>query len=442
MFPNACVRGVQAKDAWVPVTVIWFVVVVAVPPNVQVRDRVAVFAPAVVGFALTLIVQVALEPARSLVPQPSEESVKSVELSIVGAEHPVAEAVPEFVSVNVWFEELDPTLMFPNAWVRGVQAKDAWVPVTVIWFVVVVAVPPNVHVRDRVAVFAPAVVGLAFTSIVQVALEPARSLVPQPSEESVKSVELSIVGAEHPVAEAEPEFVSVNVVFVELDPTLMFPNACVSGVQAREGSTPVTMIWLVVVEAVPPKLQVRESVVACAPAVAGFPFTVTVHDPVSAIRSEVPQVSAVIVKFVVSVTLGAEQPLADADPVFERVNTWVPESEPTLTFPKSFVMGLHARLGTIEFTVKPFVVVAAVPPPVQVRDRVVDFAPDVWGMARTRTVQVPAAARSDEPQLSVVISKSVEFESVGAEHPVAVLFPAFESVKVLALEAEPELMSP
>jgi hypothetical protein len=187
------------------------VVVVAVPPKVHVRDRVAVFVPVAAGFAFTSIVHVAPEPARSLVPQPSLESVKFVESEIVGAEQPVAEAVPEFVSVNVWFEELDPTFTLPKFFVRGVQARDACTPVTVIWFVVVVAVPPNVQVRDRVAVFAPAVVGFAFTSIVQVVPEPARSLVPQPSEESVKFVESEMVGAEQPVAEALPEFVSVNV---------------------------------------------------------------------------------------------------------------------------------------------------------------------------------------------------------------------------------------
>jgi hypothetical protein len=209
---------------------------------VHTRERVAECDPAVVGFAFTSIVQVVEPPARSAVPQPSEESVKFVESEIVGAEQPVAEAPPEFVRVKVVFVELDPTLMFPNACVSGVQAKEGSTPVTVIWFVVVVAVPPNVQVRDRVAVFAPLVVGFAFTSIVQVALDPAKSAVPQPSEESVKFVESEIVGAEHPVAEAPPEFVSVNVVFVELDPTLMFPYACVSGLQARDACTPVTVI--------------------------------------------------------------------------------------------------------------------------------------------------------------------------------------------------------
>jgi hypothetical protein len=105
----------------------------------------------------------------------------------------------------------------------GVQAREGSTPVTAIWFVVVVAVPPKVHVRERVAVFAPAVVGLAFTSIVHVPHEPGRSAVAQPSEESVKFVASEIVGAEHPVAEAVPEFVRVNVVLAELDPTLMFP---------------------------------------------------------------------------------------------------------------------------------------------------------------------------------------------------------------------------
>jgi hypothetical protein len=86
---------------------------VTVPPKVHVRDRVAVFVPVTVGFAFTSIVQVVLEPARSDVPQVSLESVKFVVSEIVGAEQPVAEAVPEFVSVKVWAEELDPTLMFP-----------------------------------------------------------------------------------------------------------------------------------------------------------------------------------------------------------------------------------------------------------------------------------------------------------------------------------------
>jgi hypothetical protein len=100
--------------------------------------------------------------------------------------------------------------------------------------VVVVAVPPNEQVRDRVAVLAPAVVGLAFTSIVHVAPEPARSLVPQPSEESVKFVESEMVGAEQPVAEAPPEFVNVKVVLADEEPTFTFEKSCVSGVQARD----------------------------------------------------------------------------------------------------------------------------------------------------------------------------------------------------------------
>jgi hypothetical protein len=77
------------------------VVVVAVPPKEQVRERVVACAPAVVGFPWTMTVQVAEEPARSAVPQLSVVIVKFVESPRDGAEQPVADAVPEFVRVNV-----------------------------------------------------------------------------------------------------------------------------------------------------------------------------------------------------------------------------------------------------------------------------------------------------------------------------------------------------
>jgi hypothetical protein len=93
------------------------------------------------------------------------------------------------------------------------------------------------------------------------------------------------------------------------------------------------------------------------------------------------------------------------------------------------VSGVQARLGAIEFVVSPLVVVVTVPPVVQTLERVVVLAPAVAGFARTLTVQVPEAARFVVPQSSLVMLKSVEFESVGAAHPVAVLFPRFESVK-------------
>jgi hypothetical protein len=84
-----------------PVTTIWSDVVVAVPPNVQVRERVVVFTPVVPGFAWIRTVHVALAPARVFVPQLSVAIVKFVVSSIVGAEQPVAVAPPEFVRVNV-----------------------------------------------------------------------------------------------------------------------------------------------------------------------------------------------------------------------------------------------------------------------------------------------------------------------------------------------------
>jgi hypothetical protein len=106
--------------------------VVAVPPQVQARERVAVFTPVVPGFAWMRTVHVAFDPARSLVPQLSVAIVKFVVSSIVGAEHPVAVDPPEFVSVNVWSEELLPTLMAPKSFVSGDQASSGCTPVTTI----------------------------------------------------------------------------------------------------------------------------------------------------------------------------------------------------------------------------------------------------------------------------------------------------------------------
>jgi hypothetical protein len=97
------VKGVQAKIAEVPVTVRPLAVVVGVPPTVQVLLRVAVLDPRAVGEAATAIVQVALPPARLATPQVSLERVKSPGFvpASTGAEHEVAEPVPEFVSVKV-----------------------------------------------------------------------------------------------------------------------------------------------------------------------------------------------------------------------------------------------------------------------------------------------------------------------------------------------------
>jgi hypothetical protein len=77
----------------------------------------------VVGFAWTRTVQVAPDPARSLVPQLSVVIVKSVEFVRAGAVHPVAVEPPEFDKVNVCVAEFDPTLMFPKSFVSGDQAR-------------------------------------------------------------------------------------------------------------------------------------------------------------------------------------------------------------------------------------------------------------------------------------------------------------------------------
>jgi hypothetical protein len=86
-----------------------------VPPKVQVRERVAVFAPVEAGFPRTITVQVALAPARLPVEQLSVVIVKFVVSLMVGAEHPVAVAVPAFVSVKVSVAEFDPTFTLPKS---------------------------------------------------------------------------------------------------------------------------------------------------------------------------------------------------------------------------------------------------------------------------------------------------------------------------------------
>jgi hypothetical protein len=103
-------------------------------------------------------------------------------------------------------------------------------------------VPPKVQTRESVALFVPAEAGLLFTVTVQVAFEPARSAEPQVSAVIVKSVESSSAGAAHPVAAAVPELVRVKTWVEDADPTLTSPKSWVSGVQAKEGSTPVTVI--------------------------------------------------------------------------------------------------------------------------------------------------------------------------------------------------------
>jgi hypothetical protein len=153
------VSGLHASDGATPETRIWLAVVDAVPPNPHVRESEVDFPPRDVGFPRTVTVQVAPDPASVAVPQVSAVIEKFVESPRAGAEHVVAVAVPEFVSVKTWVPEFDPTSIFPKSFVSGDQAKLGAIPVTTIWFAVVEAVPPNPQVRDRVVESAPVVVG-------------------------------------------------------------------------------------------------------------------------------------------------------------------------------------------------------------------------------------------------------------------------------------------
>ena len=86
----------------VPVTVRPLEVVDTVPPEVQVLLRVAVLDPDAEGVAFTITVQL-FPLTRLLVPQLSVEIEKSPESAPpnVGAEQPVAVAVPLFDKVKV-----------------------------------------------------------------------------------------------------------------------------------------------------------------------------------------------------------------------------------------------------------------------------------------------------------------------------------------------------
>ncbi len=104
---------------------------------------------------------------------------------------------------------------------------------------------------------------------------------------------------------------------------------------AKTACRPTVVIILLVVEAVPPKVHVRESVVAFDPSVVGLLRMVTVQVVLVPARSAAPHVSAVIVKFVASVMDGAEHPVAVAVPAFVSVKIWVAEFAATSTSPKS-----------------------------------------------------------------------------------------------------------
>ena len=90
-------------------------VVVTVPPTVQVLEMVVDLAPAVVGFALSEILQVPPEAATSELAHPSVTILKSVVFDVVGIEHPVAIADPELVNVIVCELEFAPTRTLPKS---------------------------------------------------------------------------------------------------------------------------------------------------------------------------------------------------------------------------------------------------------------------------------------------------------------------------------------
>jgi hypothetical protein len=388
------------------------------------------------------MVQVALLPARVLVPQLSAESVKSPGLvpASTGAEHPVAVAVPELVKVKVCVAEVVVVLIDPKFWVKGDQAKFGEIPVTVIWLAVVVIVPPSVQVLLSVAVLAPTTVGAALTAMVQVALPPARVLVPQLSLESVNSLGLvpASTGAEHPVAVAVPELVRVKVWDAEVAPVLIDPKFWVKGVHAKFGETPVTVIWLAVVVTVPPSMQVRLRVVVLAPMTVGAALTAMVQVAPPLARSLVPQVSPDNVNSLglVPASTGAEHPVALALPELVRVKVWDAEVAPVLIDPKFWVKGSQARLIFVPVTVIWSAVVVTVPPTVQDRISVVVLFPVVVGSAATLIVQVALAPRSLVEQVSPERTKSPALAppSVGAVHPVAAKFPVLARIKAWVAE--------
>jgi hypothetical protein len=181
---------------------------------VQVRERVVDFAPIVEGFARTSTVQVLPDPRFELL-QESFWIEKSVEFESTGDEHPVADPAPLLVRVKLKWFECAPALTEPKEWERGAQARAGITPVTVIWFVVVEAVPPVEQLRVRVVVRRPSVPGLPRITIKQ-APEAGMSLAPQLSEAMKKSVEFERVTGEQPVATDSPVLVRVKVIGLEL----------------------------------------------------------------------------------------------------------------------------------------------------------------------------------------------------------------------------------
>jgi hypothetical protein len=139
---------------------------------VQVRERVAVFVPVEAGFPRKVTVQFPTRAARSLVPQLSSVTKKSVVFDRTGAPQVVAAAPPVFESVKTWVPEFAPTFTFPKSKVSGFQASEGWTPVTVMRLVVVETTPPTMQVRERVVEYKPSAPGFARMLAVQLAPAP------------------------------------------------------------------------------------------------------------------------------------------------------------------------------------------------------------------------------------------------------------------------------
>jgi hypothetical protein len=137
----------------------------------QVRDKVVSLGPGACGLARTSTVQLA--PPGSVEAEHELDMIsKSVELLRVGLEQPRAETELELIRVKLLVGEVLPTLTLPKLCVRGDQAREDPAPLTMIWFGVVVALPPTAQVRDKVALLMPADSGLARTSTVQLSPAP------------------------------------------------------------------------------------------------------------------------------------------------------------------------------------------------------------------------------------------------------------------------------
>ena len=194
----------------------------------------------------------------------------------------------------------------------------------------------------------------------------------------------------------------------------------------------------VLVATVPPTVQTLSKVAVRAPALVGLPATETVQVPEEA-KSAVPQPSVRIVKSpaLVPPKAGAEQPVAEAVPLFVRVKVWEPVFPLTGTVPKLLVLSEKANIGAaVPVTVRPSLVVDAVPPVPQVRVKVAVKTAAEVGSAVTVTAQDELVAKALVPQASEVIVNSLELvpAKVGALQLVAFAVPVLLKVKVTALE--------